>query len=118
MITIQLTNARNGIIKKVIDTQYNGVDQSAELTTVYEFNEENKLEYFLKLVDFLEDISSDLGLDFGNDHDPIQFGFDVDWGTKYTPTKEEVNDKIKDLRTTLKDLKDYKKLLESDGNNI
>ena len=118
MITIQLTNAQNGIIKKVIDTQYNGVDQSAELTTLYEFNEEDKVQYFLKIIVLLEDISKDLGLECGNDHDSLQLGFDVDWGDKYDPTVEEINEKIKDLRLRIKDLNEYKKLLESDGNNI
>lgn len=118
MITIQLTNAQNGIIKKVIDTQYNGVDQNIEITTLYEFNEDDKVRYFLKLIDLLEDVTKDLGLELGNDHESLQLSFSVDWGEKYDPSINEVNEKIKELRLQIKDLTEYKKILESDGNNI
>jgi hypothetical protein len=119
MITIQLTNATNGVIKKVIDTQYNGVDQPAEIITLYEFDEdapESKLEYFLKIMDLLEDVSKDLGLSFGNDHDGAQFKFDLDWGDKYIPTIEELNEKIKELQSEIRELKEIKKQLENVDN--
>jgi hypothetical protein len=117
MITIQLSNASNGVIKKVIDTQYNGVDQSVEIVTIYELNEEDRLEYFLKLMSLLKDVSKDLGLHLGSDYDEAQMNFDLDWGDKYTPTMEEVTDRIKDLQEEIRDLKAYKKILAEDGNN-
>jgi hypothetical protein len=117
MITIQLSNASNGVIKKVIDTQYNGVDQSVEIVTLYELDEENKLEYFIKLMSLLKDVSKDLGLHLGSDYDGVQMVFDLDWGDKYNPTIEEVNDRIKELREEIRDLKEYKKIIEDDGNN-
>ena len=119
MITIQLTNATNGVIKKVIDTQYNGVDQTNEITTLYEINTEDKIQYFLKLMDLLDDVAKDLGLHMGNDHDPLQFKFDLDWGDKYNPSTEEINEKIKEYRSEIKELKEFKKLyLDEDGSNI
>jgi hypothetical protein len=117
MITIQLSNASNGVIKKVIDTQYNGVDQSIEIVTLYELNEEDKLEYFIKLMNMLKDISKDLGIHLGSDYDGVQMHFDLDWGDKYNPTIEEVDDKIKDLRNEIKDLKEYKKFLTENDDN-
>ena len=119
MITIELNNATNGIIKKVIDTQYNGVDQKAEITTLYELDEEERLPYFLRLIDFLEDISNDLGIHLGNDHDRIQLNFSLDWGDKYTPSMEEINERINDLKGELKELREFKKLTEEEnGDNI
>lgn len=119
MITIELNNATNGIIKKVIDTQYNGVDQKAEITTLYELDEEERLPYFLRLINLLEDISNDLGIHLGNDHDSIRLNFMLDWGDKYTPTVEEINERIKDLKEELRELREFKKLIEEEnGDNI
>lgn len=111
MITIQLSNASNGVIKKVIDTQYNGADQPAEIVTLYEMNEDNELEYFLKLIDFLKDISKDLGLHIGSDFEGAQLKIDLDWGDKYVPSIEEIDERIKDLKEDLRDLKEYKKMI-------
>jgi len=117
MITIQLNNAENGIIKKVIDTQYNGVDQKVEITKIYELKED-RLQYFLRVTDLLEEIAEDLGLSLGGDFDGAQLKFDLDWGSKYTPNEEEVDEKIKDLNTQIKQLKDYKKSLKINGSDI
>lgn len=118
MITIQLTNASNGVVKKVIDTQYNGVDQTNEITTLYEIDTEDKLQYFVKIMDLLDDVAKDLGLHMGNDFDPVQFKFDLDWGDKYNPSPEEIDEKIKEYRSEIKDLKEFKKLLDDNGSDI
>lgn len=117
MITIQLSTASNGVIKKVIDTQYNGVDQSVEITTLYELDEEDKMSYYLKISSLLGDLSKDLGLYLGSDYEGVQMSFSLDWGDKYTPSLEEVNDRIKELRSEIKDLNEYKKILIEDVNN-
>lgn len=111
MIKIELTNAINGVIKKVIDTQYNGDDQTVEITTVYELSTEDELQYFLQIIKFLQDVSKDLGLHSGSDYDSNKLIFDIDWGDKYNPTEEEVNLRIKDLKEEIKNLNLYKKLL-------
>lgn len=112
MIKIELSNAINGVIKKVIDTQYNGDDQTVEMVTVYELStEEDELQYFLQIIKFLQDVSKDLGLHSGSDYEPNKLVFDIDWGDKYTPTEEEINKRIKDLKEEIKDLNQYKKLL-------
>lgn len=114
MITIQLSTASNGVIKKVIDTQYNGVDQSVEITTLYELSEEDRLNYFVRLIDLLEDVSKDLGIHLGSDYDGAKLVFDLDWGDKYNPTLEEVNDRIKELKSEIRDLQEYKKIITKD----
>ena len=43
MIKIEISNASNGIIKKVIDTQFNSAEQTVELIKVYEISEDEPL---------------------------------------------------------------------------
>jgi hypothetical protein len=117
MIKIELNNADNGVIKKVIDTQYNGVDQSAEIVKVYELDEDDRLSYYEKLVTLLKDISRDLGLDMGSDYEEAKLVFDLDWGDKYTPTIEDLDLRIKDLRSELNALREYKKIRLNDESN-
>jgi hypothetical protein len=117
MITVHLTNATNGIIKKVIDTQYNGVDQTIELTSVYELNEEDRLDYFIRTIDLFEDLCEDLGLELGGDYDPATLGFELEWGDKYLPEEKEIDQKIKYLRSKIKELQNLKKIIKQSGNN-
>lgn len=116
MIKIQLTNADNGIIKTITDSQYNGADQSIDIIKVYEIDEDSE-EYFEKISEILMDISRDLGLDLGSDFDSEQLVFDVDWGTSYYPTEEEVNEKIKLHKGLIKELNEYKKELKREPND-
>lgn len=118
MITIQLTNAENGVIKKVIDTQYNGADQSAEIIKLYEFDEEDKIEYFVKLTSLLSDVANDLGIDFGSVYESNKLVFDIEWGEKYQPSKEEIDEKIKMYKNEIKSLNEYKKNLENNVDNL
>lgn len=108
MIKIQLSNAENGIIKTVSDTQYNGADKSIEITRVYELDEDSEI-YFDIVAGILMDISRDLGLELGGNYDRDQLNFQIDWGISYSPTLEEVNEKIKDLKREIRELNEYKK---------
>jgi hypothetical protein len=116
MIKIELINADNGIIKKVIDTQFNGVDQSAEIITVYEFEQEDVIDQYQKVAQFFSDITKDLAIDTGSDHDPIKLRFELDWGDKYNPSREEVDAHLKYLRSEMKMWKEYKRVIESNPN--
>lgn len=118
MIKIELTNALNGVIKKVIDTQYNGADQSAELVTLYELPTDDEFEYYTKLIKFVQDLTKDLGLQTGSDWDGLQLQYDLDWGDKYNPSLEEVDERIKEYQKEIKSLKEYKKLLDDNGSDI
>ncbi len=108
MIKIKLSNAENGVIKTITDSQYNGADQSVEITKVYEINEDDEM-YFDKISYLLLDISKDLGLDLGGQFDREQFSFSIDWGEKYLPSLEEVNERISELKLEIKHLQTYKK---------
>ena len=118
MIKIELSNASNGIIKKVIDTQFNSVDQAIELVKVYEISE-TEPESLLDTIDILYEIGEDLGLAFGSDHGPIQVQMELNWGEEYNPSIEEIDLKIKDLQSEVKALKEIKKnLILKDADNV
>jgi hypothetical protein len=111
MIDIQLSNASNGIVKTVTDTQYNGVDQVAKIVVLYELNEENVEEYFDKVSNLFRDLSKDLGLNTGSDYEPTKLVYGVDWGDKYIPSEEEIDERIKELKSEIKELTILKKAL-------
>jgi hypothetical protein len=107
MIKIELINADNGVIKKVKDVQTN-----EEWIKVYEIDPTSKIDCFPNIMNLLADISDDLGLDLGSDFDPLQINFSLDWGSSYKPTIEEVDEKIKSLKSEIKELTELKKASE------
>jgi hypothetical protein len=116
MIKIELQNASNGIIKRVVDTQFNGVDQSAEIITLYELDESDPFIGYSKVASFLNDITKDLAIDTGSDFSPARLKFEVEWGDKYNPSMEEVNEYLKYLRDEMRAWKEYKRVIESNPN--
>lgn len=111
MIKINLQNASNGVIKTVIDNQYNGADQTAEIIKVYEIEEESSETYFDRVSELLFDVARDLCLFTGSDKGPIKMDLITDWGCDYLPTEEEVDDRIKELKAEIKELQNYKKAI-------
>lgn len=109
MITIELTNASNGLIKKITDTNYNGAGERFEEMVVYQINDKNDFE---AITEFLYEISSDLGLELGSDFSDKQLLIDVDWGPNYIPSIEEIDERIKYLQDEIKDLRALKKAKE------
>jgi|LakMenEpi03Aug12_release.lakeMendotaPanAssembly.Ray.scaffolds.fasta_scaffold1097167_2 hypothetical protein len=116
MIKIELKNASNGVIKTVIDTRDN--KETTDTIKVYEIDSTSKLDSFIAIVDLVDDIIQDLGLDAGSDHEPLQIQHDIDWGEKYNPSIEEVEQKIKTLNAQVKELKEYKRVLIENANNV
>lgn len=116
MIKIELSNASNGVIKKVIDTNSN--QDLVENLKVYEIDSESKPDSFLGVIELLDDVSSDLGLDLGSDFESLQVKMYFDWGEKYVPSLEEVDDRIKGLTAQIKHLKEVKKGLIENANNV
>jgi hypothetical protein len=112
MIKINLQNASNGVIKTVIDNQYNGANQTAEIIKVYEIEEESSETYFDRVSELLFDIARDLCLYTGSEVGPIKMDIITDWGIDYLPSDEEVDQRIKDLKSELKELLIYKKELK------
>lgn len=109
MIKIQLSNASNGIVKTVTDTQYNGADQVTKIVVLYELDEENLEEYLEKVADLFSDLSKDLGLNTGSDYDNVKLIQAIDWGEKYVPTIEEIDDRIREIKGEIKILTALKK---------
>ena len=116
MIKIELSNASNGILKKIIDTSSN--QENSSDITLYEVDEEDILESYLSIITLLTDVSADLGLEMGSDFDSIQLKFDFNWGSKYIPCIEEIDQKIKSLNLEIKKLKELKRSLLENGDNV
>jgi hypothetical protein len=109
MIKINLQNASNGVIKTVTDNQYNGADQTAEIIKVYEIEDEKSETYFDRVSELLFDVARDLCLYTGSDLGPIKMDIVIDWGLGYLPTEEEIDSRIKELKTEIKELQNFKK---------
>ena len=116
MIKIELKNASNGVIKTVIESQSS--QEYSEIVKVYEIYPEEKLESFLNIIQLLEDITDDLGLETGSNFDPLQLHYDLDWGESYKPNLEEVELKIKSLKRQIKHLTELKKAISENANNV
>lgn len=113
MIKIELKSASNGIIKTVVDSLNPG--ESTDSLKVYSIDNSEGLadpNSFLSIIQFLEDVIQDMGLNVGSDFDPLQIQIVANWGENYEPSIEEVKEKIQDLSQEIKILKEYKKKLE------
>lgn len=109
MIKIELSNASNGIIKRISETSY--AEDSSDKIKVYVIDSESE-KFYESITELLEDLCVDLSLDTGSDFDPVQLYIDTGWGEKYIPTEIEIDEKIKDLREELSILKSLKKQIK------
>jgi len=102
MQQINLQLADNGVIKTVNDDNINGGGEVYESTTVYEFNSiANKIR-------FVEELSIDIGLEFGNSKSKTQIQIGSEWGESYKPTNKEIDFKIKNFLARIKNLEKLK----------
>jgi Holliday junction resolvase RusA-like endonuclease len=102
MQTINIELADNGVIKTVVDDNINGGGEAYESTTVYEFNSiANKIK-------FVEELSVDIGLEFGNSKSKTQIQVGCDWGDSYKPTDTEIDIKIKNFNDRIEKLQKLK----------
>lgn len=117
MIRIELTNASNGILKRIVEIKNGSID-STELLKVYEVSK-SEPESLLDTMEILYEIAEDLGLDFGSDYGPAQVKLILDWGDRYSPTAEEIDLRLESLNSEIESLNSLKKTLdEENGNNI
>lgn len=99
---VDLKLADNGIIKTVKDNNINAAGESFESTTVYEFDTvQNRIK-------FIEELSVDIGLEFGNSKSREQIQISTGWGKHYKPSKTEIEKKIKMLKVKIKHLEQIK----------
>jgi hypothetical protein len=100
MLKIELELADNGVIKTASDDNYNGAGQLFEQRKLYVL-ENDSLQYFESTKLMLNDMISDLGIDVGGKHDPIQLSVGIDWGEAYMPSVEEIDARIKIINEEL-----------------
>lgn len=102
MIKIILEIADNGIIKTIIDDNSNGAGSQLEKKKVYDFEDD-----FLhrKKIKFFYELAEELDIDTGNSFNNNNLIMTCDWGENYIPTGEEVELKIKKLKTEINLLK-------------
>jgi len=109
MIKVELTNVSNGIVKKIIDTQFNSGDQLGEITTLYEIDEAwSDVDKFTKISELLYDITKDLALDIGSKFSQDKLNFNIDWGSHFEPNVNGVQIRIKNLQSEIRRWKSYK----------
>jgi hypothetical protein len=99
MQNIRLELADNGIIKIVEDDNINAAGEVYTSVTVYDFESSNSTE---SKINFINDLILDSGLELGNSKDKNQIKISVDWGDEYQPSKTEIEEKIKELKSDLK----------------
>ena len=114
MITIKLEIATNGIIKTIIDDNYNGADELNEWKTVYETDGDSS-KGFENTIAFLSDLSGDLGIDLGNKYSSEVLSFSVNWGSHFEAEERHLKDKIKELSEELKIHKEWLKEIRKDN---
>jgi hypothetical protein len=114
MITIKLEIATNGIIKTIVDDNYNGADELSEFKTVYE-TDDDASRGFENTIRFFAELADDLGIDRGNKYSSEVLMFDTDWGTHYEPQEKDLKEKIKELSEEVKLLKEWLKEIQKDN---
>ena len=98
MQVITLRVADNGVIKEIKDDNINAGGEAYESVRLYEFNSVKAK------VNFMHDVCIDIGLDFGNSRLKNQIQLVEDWGKHYTPSKNEIEDKIVRLQKMINEL--------------
>ena len=99
MQTVKISLADNGVIKIVSDDNINSGGESYESTTVYVFDDT------CDKIKFLEELSVDIGLSFGNSKSKERIRIKTEWGTDYVPSSVEINEKIGQLNSHINLLK-------------
>ena len=102
MQIITLKVADNGVIKEIKDDNINAGGEAYESIRLYEFKDAQSK------VNFIHDLSIDIGLDFGNSRQKNQISIIETWGEHYEPTKDEINSKIIELQAAINKLSKIK----------
>lgn len=103
MIRIILEPAKNGIIKKIVDDNYGGSNKEWTSVDVYE-ETSDKFEY---ISGFFNDVCEDLGLNLGNSYSSSVVSIKKEWGKKYKPSKQEIENRILKLEEEIQLLKEW-----------
>lgn len=98
MIIVSIEPADNGVIKYIIDDNVNGGGEEHVSRVVYDLDND---EERINLVNLVQDIILDLGLETGTEIDRHMFSVKTEWGAKYNPSVKEIKERIKQLQAEI-----------------
>ena len=101
MQVITLEIADNGIIKTIVDDNINGAGETFESKVVYDLERHDSIDSKIEL---LYGLAEDMGVDLGNSKQAEQIKIVSEWGDNYTPTKQEAEAGIAELKERIKQL--------------
>lgn len=101
MTTVSIEPADNGVIKYVIDDNVNGGGEENMSRFVYDLEKDKDRS---NLVDFIQNIILDLGLETGSELDKNVLTIKTEWGVKYNPSIKETKERISQLEAEIKRL--------------
>lgn len=99
MTTVSIEPADNGVIKYVIDDNVNGGGEENMSRFVYDLEKDKDRS---TLVDFIQNIILDLGLETGSELDKNVLTIKTEWGVKYNPSIKETKERISQLEAEIK----------------
>lgn len=111
MVSITLTSASNGVIKRVVDDNYNGAGEKFAVTKVYTI-ENGAVDAGIMTLHLINDLVDDLGVDTGAPQHEHTLNVGLEWGENYVPKIKEVNARIASLREQLALLRGLKDQLK------
>ena len=101
MITVSIEPADNGVIKYVIDDNINGGGEEHVSRMVYDLEDDPER---ISLVNLIQDLILDLGLETGTEIDQHMLRVKTEWGGKYNPSIKETKERIKQLEAEIERL--------------
>lgn len=102
MQKIVLEIADNGIIKTVIDDNINAAGEKFESKVVYDLESGDVI---MTKMNLLYELSEDMGIELGNSKQPNQIKIISDWGESYTPSADEIKERLAELEVEAQELK-------------
>lgn len=108
MYTLKLELADNGVVKTVVDDNYNGAGGKMERKIVYDFTDDENNK-FVKTREFIESLCVDLSITRGNKYSDSTLKITNGPGDNYVPTKEDCESTIKALQS---DIRKYRAILK------
>lgn len=109
MVRVELTSASNGVIKRVVDDNYNGAGAPFTVTKLYAIEKNDPMtahQAYQLLTDLVKDLCVDVGHDAGH-----RLVFNLEWGELYTPPPDELNERMRVAREQLRILQELKQEL-------
>ena len=106
MLRIILEQADNGVIKTVLDDNINGAGEEYESKIVYDFDNNSNFSVTKK---FLYELTEDLDVDTGNKFDKDTLTMEVNWGSSFQPSLDDIKNKIKSHEIEIAYLKEMLK---------